>query len=107
MQNYRFSTYEGFMEIALREAGQEQNLTERFLCGLIAIKEDIDKGQIDYAWQVYSAVVDVGVMMLGQVCLCAHSLVLHLGYECVSSTAEGIAHQTNFIFAYPEAGSHS
>ena len=56
---------------------------------------------------MYSAVVDVGVMMLGQVCLCAHSLVLHLGYECVSSTAEGIAHQTDFIVAYPEAGSHS
>ena len=71
------------------------------------IKEHIDRGQIDYAWQVYNAVVDVGVMMLGQVCLCAHSFVLHLGYECVSSTAEGIAHQTYFIAAYPEAGSHS
>ena len=56
---------------------------------------------------MYSVVVDVGVMMLYQVCLCFHSLVLHLGYECVSSTAEGIAHQTDFIAAYPEAGSHS
>ena len=56
---------------------------------------------------MYSIVVDVGVMMLGQVCLCAHYLVLHLGYECVSSAADGIAHQTVFIAAYPEAGSHS
>ena len=56
---------------------------------------------------MYSAVVDIGVMMLGQVCLCAHSLVVHLGYECASSAAEGIAHQTDFIAAYPEAGSHS